>query len=603
MVGTQGDPIKVVENLPGLARPSFGSGQLVVWGAAPTETRTYVDGVRDPGALPRQRPALDGQRRPRARRHPHAGRLRRRLRARHRRHGPRRDQGPARERRARLRRRRHARRVGHGRPRRSATACASASRGATDGSTACSRAVDAPDVDQFFAIPRYGDYQGKVQVALRKHESLDAVFLGSGDDLSEMIPDADPAHAAQPRPRARTTSASTCTTARLLDDGASVDVVPYVGHDASNLDASFGENPATLDESDLALGTARVAPIAVDAADLGAHPRLGRRRVERATSSARVRSSSRRARATSRSSVSRRAATRRPTRGPRASSTSRPYVVADLDLRAALTVSPGAARRRVPARDEPSDAARRADALDRLRAARRRARAAHLGAPARDPDGSRSLGAAGVYSQPPDPADLSAVFGNPKLGPETADHASLGQATRLTDSLSLETVGFYKWMANLAVRDPSPTPSSRRRSSRRASGARTACSSSSASSRGTASSAGSRTRSRAASGRTRRARAGASSTTTSRSRAHRRGEQGARRVDGRRALPLRDRACRARRSLGAFYDAKDDVYQPIFGAQNSIRLPDFWQLDLRVDRELPHRRRRAGCSSTSRGST
>ena len=25
--------------------------------------------------------------------------------------------------------------------------------------------------------------------------------------------------------------------------------------------------------------------------------------------------------------------------------------------------------------------------------------------------------------------------------------------------------------------------------------------------------------------------------------------------------------------IGAFYDAKDDVYQPIFGAQNSIRLP------------------------------
>jgi hypothetical protein len=37
---------------------------------------------------------------------------------------------------------------------------------------------------------------------------------------------------------------------------------------------------------------------------------------------------------------------------------------------------------------------------------------------------------------------------------------------------------------------------------------------------------------------------------------------------------------------GAFYDAKDDVYQPIFGPQNSIRLPTFWQLDLRVDRSF-----------------
>jgi hypothetical protein len=38
--------------------------------------------------------------------------------------------------------------------------------------------------------------------------------------------------------------------------------------------------------------------------------------------------------------------------------------------------------------------------------------------------------------------------------------------------------------------------------------------------------------------------------------------------------------------IGAFYDAKDDLYEPVFGPQNSIRLPDFWQLDLRVDRSF-----------------
>jgi hypothetical protein len=35
--------------------------------------------------------------------------------------------------------------------------------------------------------------------------------------------------------------------------------------------------------------------------------------------------------------------------------------------------------------------------------------------------------------------------------------------------------------------------------------------------------------------------------------------------------------------LGAFYDVRDDRYQPLFGAQNSVRLGDFVQLDLRVD--------------------
>jgi TonB family protein len=43
--GTQGDTLKAVQNLPGLARSPFGSGLLVVWGSAPLDTRVYADGV------------------------------------------------------------------------------------------------------------------------------------------------------------------------------------------------------------------------------------------------------------------------------------------------------------------------------------------------------------------------------------------------------------------------------------------------------------------------------------------------------------------------------------------------------------------------------
>ena len=43
--GTQGDTLKAVQNLPGVARPPFNGGLLVVWGSAPNDTRTYVDGV------------------------------------------------------------------------------------------------------------------------------------------------------------------------------------------------------------------------------------------------------------------------------------------------------------------------------------------------------------------------------------------------------------------------------------------------------------------------------------------------------------------------------------------------------------------------------
>ncbi|UJR81755.1 TonB family protein / TonB-dependent receptor [Sandaracinus amylolyticus] len=46
--GTGGDVLRVVESLPGVARSSVGTGQLVVWGASPEDTRVYVDGVRIP---------------------------------------------------------------------------------------------------------------------------------------------------------------------------------------------------------------------------------------------------------------------------------------------------------------------------------------------------------------------------------------------------------------------------------------------------------------------------------------------------------------------------------------------------------------------------
>jgi hypothetical protein len=46
--GTEGDPLKAVLALPGVVRPSFGLGPLIVWGAAPRDTRVYVDGVPIP---------------------------------------------------------------------------------------------------------------------------------------------------------------------------------------------------------------------------------------------------------------------------------------------------------------------------------------------------------------------------------------------------------------------------------------------------------------------------------------------------------------------------------------------------------------------------
>jgi len=46
--GTRGDPLRVVELLPGVARPPFGSGQIVIRGAAPGDSEVFVNGVSVP---------------------------------------------------------------------------------------------------------------------------------------------------------------------------------------------------------------------------------------------------------------------------------------------------------------------------------------------------------------------------------------------------------------------------------------------------------------------------------------------------------------------------------------------------------------------------
>src|SRR5262249_27773134 len=46
--GASNDVLKVVQALPGVARPPPGSGELVVWGAGAKDTRVFVDGVPVP---------------------------------------------------------------------------------------------------------------------------------------------------------------------------------------------------------------------------------------------------------------------------------------------------------------------------------------------------------------------------------------------------------------------------------------------------------------------------------------------------------------------------------------------------------------------------
>jgi hypothetical protein len=67
--------------------------------------------------------------------------------------------------------------------------------------------------------------------------------------------------------------------------------------------------------------------------------------------------------------------------------------------------------------------------------------------------------AVGIYHQPPLSDDLSAVFGNPRLGPASARHYLAGGAFRLSKPLSLEVTSFYSNSTGLAVRNPLASPS------------------------------------------------------------------------------------------------------------------------------------------------
>jgi TonB family protein len=49
--GTGGDIIKAVQNLPGVARPPFNTGQLLIRGTAPEDSAYYLDGARLPGVF------------------------------------------------------------------------------------------------------------------------------------------------------------------------------------------------------------------------------------------------------------------------------------------------------------------------------------------------------------------------------------------------------------------------------------------------------------------------------------------------------------------------------------------------------------------------
>ena len=451
VAGTQGDVLKVVQNLPGVSRPPVASGQIVVWGAAPRETRTYVDGVDLPtlyhGSGLRSVinsdlvstidlvPGAFGAEYGRGL----GGLVRVETRS--------------------LSRGTH----GYiGVDTLDASGMVSTELGDRVRVAVAGRQswldqvlklVSAPDVGDFFPIPKYRDGQVKATIDLRRGESLDLVVLGSTDDLTRTVSSPDPAstrseatHSGFWRAYARYS--------RTADDGDGVTLTPFFGRDSSRLSQQFGGSPATLDVTSTQYGFRgslrskinRYLNIVTGLDALGTASDLSRS--GSLTLPAREGDIS---------------VFGQPPGDDFATDTWStnildvgPHAYADVRI-GPLTVTPGVRadmvliegnRRtpRVPLAPDIGFSRLETDLEPKLSARW-------------DITTRYSLNAAyGTYHQAPDAQDLSAVFGTPDLTLSRSTHITAGQSLRITPSLTADVVGFEKTMRDLVVRSRLPNP-------------------------------------------------------------------------------------------------------------------------------------------------
>jgi TonB family protein len=452
--GTQGDTLKVVQNLPGVARAAFGSGQLVVWGAAPKDTRVYVDGVRIPLLY-------------------HGGGLRATVnselvRAINLAPG---GYGPE-----------YGRGLGglvtvdtralrsdgvHGYVAADvvdASAMVEAPLGAKTRVAVAGRKsyldrslklVTSKDVGEFIPIPDYFDVQARLIRDLRENESLELFGLLSRDVLTRSVADADPA-AVKSEQTNFTFGRVIVKYQRQLSDGSSVFVTPSFGRDFDSTVTRFGGAPSELSKASDVFGLragfrGKLAPQVLISAGLDVEA--------------------------SRSDLSRRGAVTSPPRegdiyvfGQQPPDRINadtwqatlvnvgPYGQLDwslfgdkLHVVPGLRVEPhliGGSRLTPVQGDTPSIGFTRAETALEPRLS------AHW-----EPVRALSLKAAwGIYHQSPEPEDLSAVFGNPTLSVASANHVLGGVTYAITDTISVEAVGFYSKSQGLVARSQSATP-------------------------------------------------------------------------------------------------------------------------------------------------
>jgi TonB family protein len=462
--GTQGDTLKVVQNLPGVGRASFGSGQLVVWGSSPKETRVNVEGVEIPALY-------------------HMGGLRSTINsdlvksidlapgA----YGAENGRGLGGLVRVELAQLPTAGVHGYvaadvlDTSAQVAAALTPRLRFSVAGRVSyldkLLPTVTSSDVGDYFPIPRYQDYQARAALALRKDEEVTATFLGANDHLNRTIPGRSSGGLGTEYDDS-TFNRFLVTYSRLFDDGSSVRITPSIGYDTNSLQQAFGDASTQVKSNtwQYALRGSlrrRVSSNAVLVVGVDAQGRDVQ--------------------------LSRHGSVNQPPRegdivvfgeAPSSDLAFDNWKVqilsvagfATLDLKLGnWTVTPGL--RFEPTMVEgdhrlPLSSITTPVGYSRLDAARnpvdvpvvRNLPNPRLQVTWRALPRLTLTSGAGVYGQPQDPEDMSPVFGNPSIGQSTAVHLTGGFSFKLRPTLTLETTGFYKKLYDLVSRSANPSP-------------------------------------------------------------------------------------------------------------------------------------------------